>query len=550
MTVASENLTHPATLLESIADSQPGMPALVHGETRRTWSAFDDRSARLATALTDMGVPIAGVVGIYMRNNNELVETYCAALKMRATPININYRYLDDELVHLLLDSNCRALVFHAEFATRVARIRHRLPGLQALVMVGDGPMPVSSAVAYEHAITKYEPAERIHRPISDPSMTYTGGTTGLPKAVTAQIGARVSESSVRLSAEALQVPTQPTEFGAATATRLRQDGHSIVSVPLSPMMHATSLNVVAVPTLLFGGCVVTSTDTSYRPNAVLDLLNLEAATATVLVGDAMAKPFLGALIDRRANGVDFSLPALRAIVSSGMAWGAETMNSLLDCLPHVVLHELLGATEALMGSRTIRAGDAVSRTPRFVPVSGLKVLRPDDTEVPAGTGEPGLIAAPVPEDRHYQGDGAKTASVFRRVSGVRYAITGDWGTVDADGQLCPIGRGSTVINTGGEKVFPEEVEQVIRGLPTVIDCVVVGRPSERWGETVVALVSLSSGSACTEESIIAAVRERLSGYKIPRLVRLVQTIPRHPNAKIDYGAAHLLLDDELSNKS
>jgi fatty-acyl-CoA synthase len=309
-------------------------------------------------------------------------------------------------------------------------------------------------------------------------------------------------------------------------------------------MMHGTGLNVLAMPTLMFGGCVVTTAAHKFDPAQALEVMARESVTSIAVAGDAMAKPLLAAIdAGRGAEDEPWNLQELRAIVSSGMGWGHAVMRGFLRALPHVALHEIFGATEAAMATRTVRhPTDIESAVPKFDPVPGLKLLREDGTEIPEQTGEPGLIAVPTEHGRHYHRDPVKTASVFRLIDGVLHAVPGDMGVFERDGSLRPIGRGSSVINTGGEKVFPDEVENVIRELPQILDCVVVGVPHARWGQQVTAVVSVRPGAIVTETDVRTAVRDSLADYKTPKSVLTVPEVPRHANGKPDFTEVHRLL--------
>ena len=536
---------HPASVLEAIADAQPELPALVHGDLRRSWAAFDERASRFAAALGAAGVRRFGPVAMYLRNCPEFLEAHCGALKARCVPININHRYLEDELALVLNDSCCEAVVVHRSFIAVLARVVERVPSLRLIAVVEDAPGDVPHRFTrYEDLLAAHQPASPIKRLPNDPGMFYTGGTTGTPRAVATSIGLRVSGPAVRAAAQALDLPRIPTAYTPEFARWLRSEASPLRSLPLAPLMHGTGLNVLSMPTLMFGGCVVTPSAPQFDAGAALELIARESVTSIAIAGDVMAKPLLDALDrGRGAAHARWDLPCLRAIISSGMAWGHEVMRGLLRALPNVALHEIFGATEAAMATRTVRQPDEIaSRTPTFDPVPGLRLMREDGTEIEAGTGEPGLIAVPTDEGRHYHRDVARTASVFRLIDGVRHAVPGDMGALEPDGRLRPIGRGSSVINTGGEKVYPDEVENVIRGLSKVLDCLVIGAPDAHWGKRVCAVVSTRGIAAVTEAEVRSAVRGSLADYKVPKRVLVVPEVPRHANGKVDVGAVGRLL--------
>ncbi|WP_433504865.1 AMP-binding protein [Pseudonocardia halophobica] len=529
---------HLATVLEAVAQSQPEQTALVCGDVVRTWSEFDDRAARLATLLQQAPLTLHGSVGICMRNANEYLETYFAALKVRGVPTSINYRYAEDELVALLVDCACEVLVFGAAFADRVEAVRDRVPSLRLLLMVQDGtdggaaPLP-PGARDYEEELRAAAPAAPIERSGSDPLVAYTGGTTGLPKALTYPVASRVQGRVPEFAGlVGLPDPGVPTFVDAARLFAER--GQRPVGLPASPLMHNTALVTCALPSLLFGGFVVTVPTPRFEPSRVWVEVERWGVTSMSIVGDAMGRPLLQAL-EERGLPTGHAAPSLTTITSSGMAWNATTKTGLLAHLPQVQLVEVFGATEGLMGNNRWTKDTPVTSTPRFTPVPGLRILRDDDTEAPDG--ESGRIAFPVGDAVHYRGDPEKTASTFRIVDGRRYAILGDLGRRLPDGTLEPLGRGSQVVNTGGEKVYPAEVEDIVRGLEGITDCLVVGVPDPTWGQRLAAVAARSS-EAVTADLVRDAVRARLAGYKVPKDVVFVPTVPRFPNGKPDVAGA------------
>jgi acyl-CoA synthetase (AMP-forming)/AMP-acid ligase II len=534
----SEEDLHPASVMEAIADAQPEAPALRSGGVTRSWSEFENRAARFASALAAAGIERFAGVGLYLRNSNEYLEAHHGIYKARCVPVNVNYRYLEDELAYLLRDAGCEALVFHSDLADRVERVHPRVPGLKLLVRVNDGPPSGCAGFEYEALLAAHEPAARVRRSGDDPYLFYTGGTTGMPKGMAMTVGARLSEPAVRIGAVSLGVIGEPTAYGPVIARALRDRGENVVSFPVAPLMHSTAMNASAIPTLLFGGCVVTSSAGKFVPDEVLGVAADCDVTTMTVGGDAMAKPLLLALEAAAAEGRPHDLSRLRVISSAGMAWSQEVKRGLFRQLPEVELVELYGSTEGLAAMSRVRARDALGPVPTFEPVPGMKLLREDGTEVAAGTEEAGLVAFPVADEEHYHDDATKTAEVFRWIEGVRYAVPGDWGVIEPDGALRPIGRGAKVINSGGEKIFTEEVEGAIRELPDVIDCLVIGVPHERWGEQVTALVARVPGAQLSGDDVRAAVRATLADYKAPKRVTFVDEVPRHANSKADFVAA------------
>lgn len=538
---------HLATIWESIADRLPGEVALVHGTTRVSWHDFEQRAARFATALAAAGVRAGQTVAIDMYNSPEYLEVFFAALKIRAVPANVNYRYLDEELGQLLRQSDTVALVYHAVLRDRVSGAAARTPGLRLLVEAGqpgghgDGSQRDTlpgSARRYEDMSMAHPPAARMRRPGTDLFLSYTGGTTGLPKGVEYVIGDSARNTRV-LGRQMLGLEDIDWEGPALDrALLLRRERRRPVALPASPLMHSTGLIMASLPVLTAGGTVVTLTARHFDPDELFATVAATRPRTVSIAGDAFARPMTHALDRQAAGGRRYDTSSLVTITSAGVAWSAEVKQAILEHIPQVTLVDACGSTEgALIGSMVCRYGMAVS-TDRFTPAAGLRILRGDGTDVPPGSAEIGMFCVPTVA-RGYRNDPERTAAAFRTENGQRYVSTGDLGRWNADGTVTLIGRGTSVINTGGEKVFPEEVEKVIRMLPSVDDCVVIGLPDERFGQRVAAVVQ-PSGAELDPGTVVAAVRERLAGHKVPRTV-VIAPVPRAPNGKVLFDAARRL---------
>jgi acyl-CoA synthetase (AMP-forming)/AMP-acid ligase II len=536
---------HLATIWESIADRLPDEIALVHGGRRVTWRDFEQRAARLAAALASAGVGPGQTVAIDMYNCPEYLEAFFAALKIRAVPANVNYRYLDDELTALLRQSDTVALVYHAALRDRVSRAMAAVPGLRLLAEAGSaecgtGQQPATTGTrSYEELIRSHPPAPRIFRPGTDGFLSYTGGTTGLPKGVEYVIGNSVRNTRM-LGRQMLGLEDIDWEGPALDrALLLHRQGRRPVALPASPLMHSTGLIMASLPVLTAGGTVVTLTARSFDPDELFTAVAATRPRTVSIAGDAFARPMVRALQRQSAAGGRFDTSSLVTITSAGVAWSAEIKRVLLQYIPQVTLVDACGSTEgATIGSMVSRRGTPLT-TDRFQPAPGVRLLRADGTGIPAGSTEIGAFCVPTVA-RGYRNDPQRTAAVFRAIDGQQFVSTGDLGRWNADGTVTLIGRGTSVINTGGEKVYPEEVEKVIRALPAVADCVVLGLPDERFGQRVAAVVQ-PSGDGLDPAAITTAVREHLAGYKVPRTV-LIAPVPRAPNGKIMLEAARQLL--------
>ena len=538
----TELTKHHATLWEAIADRIPESPALQHGERRITWASFDDRAARLAQALLDAGIGAGDTVAIDLFNCPEFFEVFFAALKIRAVPANVNYRYGSAELRSLLENAEAKVLVYDAALRDRVAPVVSDATGIRLYVEVGgDGPADPVPAQPYEAVLAAHEPARRIARPDTDVWLSYTGGTTGLPKGVLVKLERSVTYALwYRDMLLGEETSLDPVEYAAARAAA----GTPFSSIPASPLMHSTGFIVTSLPALAAGGVVTTLLARSFDAHELFATVDVVRAIAVAIVGDAFAIPMLKALDAGPPSGGRYDGSSLRVIASAGVAWSAHNKARLLEHLPQVVLHDSCGSTEGVAyGISRVGAGDPLS-TATFGAAPGVIVVSPDGEELPPG--EVGFLAGPTTAAGYFH-DPEKTAQTFFVRDGVNYAKPGDLGRIEPDGSVTLIGRGATTINTGGEKVYPAEVEQVITTLPDVEDCVVVGVPDERFGQAVAALVVPAPGAEVAPDDVARVVRESLAGYKVPRRVRVVSAVPRLPNGKIDYPSATALAQGEES---
>ena len=530
---------HFATVWESIADAIPQLPAITHGETTRSWRAYDDRSARIAGALDAAGLRPDSKTALYMYNCNEYMEAQYGTFKTRGVSINVNYRYLDDELFYLLDNSDSEALFFHSSLGDRVARVVDRLPELKLLVEVddGEGVGHVPTAHAYEDVIATSAPMGRIERSEDDVYMLYTGGTTGMPKGVMYATGGMVRgllASGFPLLG--LTLPTDADEI-AGIVREAAEAGRRPISIPCAPLMHGTGLWAGCFIPHLAGGHVISLTNRSLDPHEVLTTAERHHATMVTIVGDSFAKPMIRALDEARPDGSAYDTSSISVILSSGVMWTTEVKEQLLDRIEQATLVDAMGSTEGAMGNQISTKG-MTSDTARFQLAPTTKVFTDDDREVTPGSDEVGMVAAGGRVPIGYYKDAEKSARTFRVIDGVRYSFPGDFAQVAADGSLILLGRGSQVINTGGEKVFPEEVEEAVKRVDGVVDCLVVGVPDEKFGQAVTAVVSLADGAIVDSATIITSVKDDLAGFKAPKSVVFVDQVPRAPNGKADYRRA------------
>jgi 3-oxocholest-4-en-26-oate---CoA ligase len=535
--------THFGAVWEAIADAVPQQAAVVQGDRRVGWRDYEQRAARMAQALLDAGVGPGSKVGMYLYNSPEYCETNFAAMKVRGVPINVNYRYLDDELHYLLDNADVEALVFHTSLGDRMARVRDRLDRVRLLVEVDDGAAPdgtthVDGAVRYEEIQATVAPAERIEPRGDELYIFYTGGTTGMPKGVMYPLQ-DFTQWFLRSYPPmiGLPPPEHPDEL-PATATRLYQAGTPLVAMSAPPLMHGTGCWCGMMTPHLFGGTAILLRERGLDPVELWDAVEREGVQHLIIVGDAFARPLLRALDDAPDR---WDLSCLRLMVSSGAMFSSEVKHGLIGHIPALAIGDLLSSTEGGMGSSITTKDTPGNETAKFTLSATSKVFTDDGREVEPGSGEIGVVANGGLIPLGYYKDPEKSARTFREVNGTRYSFPGDMATVATDGTLVLYGRGSNCINTGGEKVFPEEVEEALKRHTAVEDALVFGVPDDRFGQRVAGVVSLSPDRSASTEDILADARCHLSSYKLPREICVVDQVPRAPNGKANYPAAREL---------
>jgi fatty-acyl-CoA synthase len=501
----------------SVAAEVPDRPALICGARTVSWAAFDDRARRLASHLAAAGVGPGDKVALDMTNRPEYLETFFAALLLGAVPVNVNYRYVADEVRYVLDNSDARAVVHDPAFgeAVRTAVTDLETPPVCVL----------ETGAGYEQALAAATPdGPWSARPPDgdDLIFLYTGGTTGMPKGVMWR-----NDDLYRALWQMARPGSEPPDPAEAARAGKRAG----TCLPACPLMHGTGL-FIALSTLAGAGTVVLVDAIGLDPALLWSEIERTGVEVLTIVGDVFAHPLLHAL---DAEPDRWDLGGLRAITSSGVTWSPEVKAGLLRHLPRLTLIDSLGASEGLMSRTASKAGGDI-KPARFAVNERVAVLDEETGRaVTPGTDEIGLVGVTGPIPVGYYKDDAKTAATFRTVDGVRYSIPGDYATVDADGTILLLGRGSACINTGGEKVYPEEVEGLLREHPALADCLVVGVPDERFGEMVVALAVPAAGAELDEPTLDAWCRGRLSGYKRPKRFFVVDTLERSAAGKADH---------------
>lgn len=521
-----------ADLFENAVDAFGERTYLVCDGKRRTYAEMEKRSNQLAHYLQAQGIKPGDHVGIYALNSVEWIETLWAVFKIRAVWININYRYVEDELSYLFDNADIDALVFQRSFAPRLANVLPSLPRLKHSLVIEDGSdADTGNAVSYEDAIAG-QSFERDFGPRSpdDRYILYTGGTTGMPKGVVWRhedvffaLGGGIDPTNNHR----VTTPEEMVEKGKANPT-------GMVMLPIAPLMHgATQWGVM-------GGSFIGNTIVlipQFNPRRVFELIAQEGVNAIMITGDAMARPLVETATETDISDLDLS--SWIALASTAALFSAPVKEAFIERFPNLFITEAIGSSEGGSNGYTMieKGKTAMKGGPTVTPVRDTVVLDENLEPVVAGSGVTGKVARSGNIPLEYYKDPVKTSETFiTDKNGVRYSVPGDYATLEADGTITLLGRGSISINSGGEKIYPEEVEGAIKSHPDVYDCVVVGVPDERWGQRVAAVIQANEGAqAPTLESIQDDCRQRISGYKVPREIHIVDEIMRSPSGKPDY---------------
>jgi len=538
-----------ASWWEAVVDAVPDAVALVQGERRLTYLEWDDRAARLASALAGLGVGAGAKVALHLFNCPEYLEACAAAFKLRAVPVNVNFRYRSHELAYLLDNADAAAVVTHRSLLPALAEALAALDPRPAVIAVDDDagddgattPLP-DGAHGYEQLVAAHAPAPRITRSGDDPLFWYTGGTTGLPKGVIWHQGTLLDYAVTRgYLTQGLEPPGSLEEAGPAAAM-LQARGTAQVQLPTTPLVHATAM-INAFQGFSQGGRVVLLASRRFDAHELWRAVERERVTNITIVGDPIGRRMVEALDEADARGEPYDLSSVRRILSSGAVWSAP-VKAALRARGDMVLYDTLGASEGIgFAIAEVGARDEPAATARFRLGPDAALVGEDGRLLEPGSGEAGLLAVTRYIGTGYYKDPDRSARVFREIDGRRYAVPGDWATVDADGTVTFLGRGSGCITTGGEKVWPEEVEEALKEHPAVADALVVGVPDDEWGQTVVAVVAPVAGATVDPGALVTWARDRLAGYKVPRRIVAVDEVPRSPAGKADYASARELLD-------
>jgi fatty-acyl-CoA synthase len=525
-----------ATVWERVADAIPDAPAVVQGERRVTYRDVEDRAARLASALAECGVGPDTKVALFLHNCPEYMELLFALSKLRAVPANVNFRYLGDELVQLVDNADAEVLVHHRSLRDRVDAARDPMPKLRHTVEIDDD----GGDSEYEALLRAHAPAPRIERSGDDLLLWYTGGTTGLPKGVLWHQGTLLGYGLI--AAYALEGETPPNSNHSDSLDQLvddvvrwRERGTPLVSLLTTPLVHATAVHQ-ANTAFAVGGTIVLLERGRTDGDTICATIARERPSVLEIVGDVLMRRVARALDDADERGEPYDLSSLQRIHNSGAMVSAPLKDALLSRgTMHV--YDSLGSSEAVgFGvALTTAAGDGETARFRIGPNARLLVSADRDDQVEPGSGVVGVLAVHTSCATGYYKDPARTAATFRTIDGRLHAIPGDQATLDVDGTLTLLGRGSNCINSGGEKIWPEEVEEVLKEHPAVSDAVVLGVPDDEWGEVVAAVVATTGDDPPDADALGDWVGARLAGYKRPRRFVFADEVGRNTVGKLDY---------------
>jgi fatty-acyl-CoA synthase len=531
-----------ASVWELVADATPDARAVVQGARAVTYGELEDRAARLAAAWSAAGVQRDTHVALYLHNCPEYLECLFACSKLRALPVNVNFRYGGGELAALVDNADAEVLVYHRSLAAHVAAARDAMPRVHTLVELDDGATETAVADArdYDALVRTHEPMTRIARAGDDFLLWYTGGTTGMPKGVLWHQGTLLDFGlTTTYSLQDEPAAASPAEL-VDDVTRWRAEGTTVDALLTTPLVHATAVHQ-ANSALSSGATVVLLEHGPVHGDAVCATIAETRPRVLQVVGDVIVGRVAHALEAAEARGDPYDLSSLQRVHNSGAMVHARLKDALLS-RGTMHFYDSLGATEGVGFGFACTAAPGAAETARFTLGPNARLLAADGRDVAPGSREPGVLAVCRSTGIGYYGDPARTAQTFRELDGTLYAMPGDWATIEADGTLTLLGRGSGCINTGGEKVWPEEVEVALREHPAVADAVVLGLPDEEWGEIVAAIVAVGNDQTLADHDLSEWVADRLARYKRPRRVALRSEIVRNSIGKLDYEWARGVL--------
>ena len=522
-------------ILEAVEKITPeDQPALIHGDRVTNWGSFVHRTNNLARNLLASGVEPGEKIAFYMRNCPEYSEGIAAGFKAGLTHVNVNYRYIEQELIYLLDNSDATVVIYNSEFQHYVDEIKNQLLGVKLWLVVDDG-----RTSAYENMANNGDGSSpNIKHSPDDLLFLYTGGTTGMPKGV---MWRHDDLFQVLGAGGNARLGTSPCADLAEFLERLKANPKT-VNLPLPPLMHGTGL-LSAVGAMAAGGTCITLTSQSFEPKLALENITKHKVTQVTIVGDAFARPMLEVLDE---NPEEYDISSVSVINSSGVMWTREIKAGLLKHNENLLLSDAFSSSEAIGIGTSLMTKDQTIDVAKFSLGPNCKVFSEGLIEVRPGTGESGMVAVRGFLPVGYYKDQEKTDKTFKIIDGVRYSIPGDWVRVEDDGSLTLLGRGSNCINTAGEKVYPEEVEEALKLHDTVADALVVGVKDAKWGQSITAVVQPNDGCMLDELELKKFSRKHLAAYKLPKQILVKGNLNRAPNGKADYKSIQEYAERQL----
>lgn len=521
-----------ADLIEHAVDVVPDRIALETDGATQTYAELESRANALAHKLFDLGVQPSDKVGLYSRNTIAAVESMVAIFKARAVMVNVNFRYIEAELIHICTDSDMTVLIAERRYLEKVANILPSVPKLREIIVIDDESDFDFSQLdfagrgvhLFDEIIETSSPLRDFdERSADDIYMLYTGGTTGFPKGV------------MWRQEDVWRVLGGGIEFGTGNVIddeyKLSRDGAEngqLVRFPIPPFIHGGSQWAV-FQSLFAGGKVVVYPE--FSAHGTWEIVEKHKVNVLFITGDAMGRPMIDALYEK-----DYDVSSLVSVASSAALFSASVKDQYLEKFPHAVIVDAIGSSETgFSGMGFASKGSTHTSGPRVTADKSAIVIREDGSRIEPGSDEIGMLARTGHIPLGYYNDPEKTANTFKIFDGVRHSIPGDYARIEADGSITMLGRGSVSINSGGEKIFPEEVEAALKSHPDVFDTVVVGVPDDRFGSRVAAVIATRDGKKIPLSSINEAARKEIAGYKTPRSVWFVDQIKRSPAGKPDY---------------
>tara|TARA_Y100001935_G_scaffold251554_1_gene253792 strand:+ start:30 stop:1649 length:1620 start_codon:yes stop_codon:yes gene_type:complete len=534
-----------ASVWEMVADLVPENDALICGEDIVSWKDYDLKSSKVASALVEAGLGPNSKAGLYLNNSNEYLIGQNAIFKIGGVPINVNYRYVEEELIYLLDNSDAEAVFYHSCYSSRINEIAKSLPNIKAWIEVSDGSKSkFNQGMQFEEILQNYSPMERITRDPETIYMLYTGGTTGMPKGVMYKQGEFLAFLFRTLKAMGYDVPEDLNNLEESIKTSKTND-QFIKSLVGCPLMHGTGMWLGAFLPLLLGGTVITTSNLGFDSDQLWKQVEDKRATNIVIVGDAFAKPMLDSLDVAKEKNEPYDISSVKVIISSGVMWSSEVKQGLLSH-HDMTLMDTMGSTEGGIGS-SVTTRDNPSETAKFSINPGVIILADDGEILEPGSKKIGLIGTSGLVPVGYYKDEKKSAETFREINGIRYSFPGDYAKLASDGTITLLGRGSNCINSAGEKIYPEEVEEALKKNDDVFDCLVVGMPDEKFGQKIVAVVSTVNNKKLDQLQLIDDTRKIIAGYKLPKVIIFTDEVQRAPNGKANYKWAKSFAEEQLS---